>query len=360
METFRTYDSIAEYCAQNGRGKPFRRLLIANNGNAAMKAIKSIRAWCLKTFSNDKAIEIVGMATIDDEMANAEYINRCDYLAKVPDGPNIYNYANVQRIKAAALEWDCDAVWPGWGHASENHRLPQELRSTDVIWIGPSPEAMEALGCKIGSTIIAQSVGVPVVPWSGASVKISKTGDEILTVTDKIRASACLESPVQLLDLIETKFLEFPVMLKAAAGGGGKGIRTIHSVDEVETAFRQVTNEVKGSLVFAMKLVESCRHLEVQVLADNYGTVMSLGCRDCSIQRRHQKIIEEGPPTVAPPEVLEEMEKAAVTLCKAVGYSNAATVEFLYDPTKVSIETCDKVIFGRDCFISSRLMLVYK
>eukprot|EP01054_Gregarina_sp_Poly1_P000780 Gregarina_sp_Poly_1__779@NODE_1187_length_4827_cov_61_777101_g816_i0_p1_GENE_NODE_1187_length_4827_cov_61_777101_g816_i0NODE_1187_length_4827_cov_61_777101_g816_i0_p1_ORF_typecomplete_len837_score121_93CPSase_L_D2/PF02786_17/4_5e58Biotin_carb_N/PF00289_22/4_1e23Biotin_carb_N/PF00289_22/1e03Biotin_carb_C/PF02785_19/1_8e23Biotin_carb_C/PF02785_19/7_3e03ATPgrasp_3/PF02655_14/1_4e14Biotin_lipoyl/PF00364_22/1_4e10ATPgrasp_Ter/PF15632_6/1_7e08ATPgrasp/PF02222_22/8_6e08ATPgrasp/PF02222_22/9_9e03Dala_Da len=331
-----SFDSVEDFCKFKRGTRPISRLLVANNGNAAIKAIKSLRAWCLKTFSNERELEVVGMATKDDELSNAEYISRCDYLAKVPAGSNNFNYANVHLIKEIAEEWDCDAVWPGWGHASEDPALPLALAKTaqNITWVGPSPEAMEALGCKIGSTLIAQSVGVPVVPWSGHHILIEPGTDNIYRVSKEQKSAACLTNFEALRTLIESGALELPLMLKAAAGGGGKGIRIVRDLAEAESSFRQVTSEVKGSLIFAMRLIETCRHLEVQILADEYGDVISLGCRDCTIQRRHQKIIEEGPPTICSALVLERMEAAAIKLCRAVGYQNAGTVEFLYDLSK--------------------------
>lgn len=232
-----------------------------------------------------------------------------------------------------AERWDCDAVWPGWGHASEDSRVPRALAETSkpVRWIGPSPDAMDAVGCKIGSTIIAQSVNVPVVPWSGSKLRVTPGTDGTMIVSDSMKDSACVRNAASLLAMVDSKELEFPLMIKAAAGGGGKGIRVVSRREEVEDAYRQVVNEVKGSLVFAMKLLTKCRHLEVQILADQCGNVIHLGSRDCTIQRRHQKIIEEGPAIVAAPDIVEAMCNSAVRLCAAVGYSNAATVEFLYD-----------------------------
>eukprot|EP01056_Protomagalhaensia_sp_Gyna25_P005139 Protomagalhaensia_sp_Gyna_25__5138@NODE_5_length_9194_cov_16_563845_g4_i0_p3_GENE_NODE_5_length_9194_cov_16_563845_g4_i0NODE_5_length_9194_cov_16_563845_g4_i0_p3_ORF_typecomplete_len690_score100_02CPSase_L_D2/PF02786_17/5_1e58Biotin_carb_C/PF02785_19/9_3e03Biotin_carb_C/PF02785_19/4_9e23Biotin_carb_N/PF00289_22/7e23ATPgrasp_3/PF02655_14/6_6e16ATPgrasp/PF02222_22/8_3e10Dala_Dala_lig_C/PF07478_13/1_2e09ATPgrasp_Ter/PF15632_6/5_9e09ATPgrasp_4/PF13535_6/6e08RimK/PF08443_11/1_5e05RimK/PF08443_11/3_2e len=325
---------IEVFCQQHGGNRPLFRLLIANNGNAAIKAINSLRQWCLTNFQNEQVLTIVGMATQEDKTSNSKYIAHCDHLETVRDGTNNYNYANVETIKEAAEHWDCDAVWPGWGHASENPALPRTLASVakPIIWVGPSPEAMEALGCKIGSTIIAQSVGVPVVPWSGSHVRVQQDENRLYRITPEHKAAACLPSWESLRDMLSKGTLELPLMLKAATGGGGKGIRIVRSVDQVEEAFRQVTGEVKGSDIFAMRLVTRCRHLEVQILGDMYGNVTSLGCRDCTIQRRHQKIIEEGPPTVCDQQILDSMEAAAVALCEAVGYYNAGTVEFLYDP----------------------------
>lgn len=366
-----TFTSVEDYCKALGGEKPIGRLLIANNGNAAMKVIKSLRSECLKLFRNENAIELVGMATPDDVVSNAEYISRCDFLVKTPGGPSSANLGNLALLRQTALEWNCDALWPGWGHASEDYRLPKVLRNTRCKWVGPPPDAMEALGCKVGSSLIAQTVGVPVVPWSGSHVKLATvklapvtsttaiggglhptlpsggitgelTGDprdlgeapaSPLQVTEREKEKSAIRSPQELFDLVDRGLLDLPFMIKAAAGGGGKGIRVVRALEEIESAYFQVANEVKNSLIFAMKLLSNCRHLEVQVIGDNYGNIISLGTRDCTIQRRHQKIIEEGPPVAASAQTLSAMETAAVKLCKSVGYTNAGTVEFLFDPT---------------------------
>eukprot|EP01053_Blabericola_migrator_P005073 Blabericola_migrator_1__5072@NODE_2626_length_2518_cov_123_629947_g1646_i0_p1_GENE_NODE_2626_length_2518_cov_123_629947_g1646_i0NODE_2626_length_2518_cov_123_629947_g1646_i0_p1_ORF_typecomplete_len586_score66_20CPSase_L_D2/PF02786_17/9_9e58Biotin_carb_C/PF02785_19/2_5e23Biotin_carb_N/PF00289_22/3_4e21ATPgrasp_3/PF02655_14/6_5e03ATPgrasp_3/PF02655_14/1_5e15ATPgrasp_Ter/PF15632_6/1_5e09ATPgrasp/PF02222_22/3_8e09Dala_Dala_lig_C/PF07478_13/1_6e08ATPgrasp_4/PF13535_6/4_5e07ATPgrasp_4/PF13535_6/8_1e03 len=328
---------IEVFCHEHGGSKPIYRLLIANNGNAATKAINSLRQWCLKDFQNERVLTICGMATQEDKTCNAQYISSCDHLESVPDGANNYNYANLETIREAAEHWDCDAVWPGWGHASENSALPRVLANAmrPIVWVGPSPEAMDALGCKIGSTIIAQSVGVPVVPWSGAHIRVEPDENKLYRVTKEHKSAACLPNWEALRDQLERGDLELPLMLKASMGGGGKGIRIVRHKDQCEDAYRQVQSEVKGSDIFAMKLVSRCRHLEVQILGDEYGKVISLGCRDCTIQRRHQKLIEEGPPVCCGREVLDSMEAAAVRLCEAVKYHNAGTVEFLYDPKEM-------------------------
>ena len=191
---------------------------------------------------------------------------------------------------------------------------------------------MRALGDKIGSTIIAQTAGVPCITWNGSHV-----------MAEYDRATGCLPEEAYQEATVgnATEALEcavkvgFPVMIKASEGGGGKGIRMVDNIENVQTAFRQVCGEVPGSPVFIMKLSSQSRHLEVQLLADEYGDAIALNGRDCSVQRRHQKIIEEGPPVAADPEVWDEMEKAAVALAKAVGYTNAGTVEYLYsEPEK--------------------------
>ncbi|KFG50753.1 acetyl-coA carboxylase ACC2, partial [Toxoplasma gondii FOU] len=161
-------DVLAAFVRRMGGTHVIRRILIANNGTAAVRCIRSMRHWAYEALGNSKALEFVVMATAADIDANAEFIAEADFYVEVPPGPNSNNYANLHLIVQTAETYECDAVWPGWGHASENHRLPAILQTLKrkTIWIGPSPQAMLALGDKIGSAVIAQSVNVPCVPWS--------------------------------------------------------------------------------------------------------------------------------------------------------------------------------------------------
>jgi Biotin carboxylase len=256
-----------------------------------------------------------------------------DVIVDVPGGSNNHNYANVTLIVELARLHGVHAVWAGWGHASENPLLPDTLAKSNppIKFIGPSGPPMRALGDKIGSTIIAQTAGVPCIAWNG---------DGILAQYD--RGTGCLPDGVYEKATIGTaaeayeaaQRIGFPVMIKASEGGGGKGIRMVSNAEDVANAYRQVCGEIPGSPIFIMKLSSNSRHLEVQLLADEYGNAMALNGRDCSVQRRHQKIIEEGPPIAAPLHVWEQMEKAAVALAKAVGYANAGTVEYLYSESE--------------------------
>lgn len=188
---------------------------------------------------------------------------------------------------------------------------------------------MRSLGDKISSTIVAQSAKVPCMGWSGTGVDevvVDKSG--IVTVSDEVYAKACTHDAKEGLD--KARSIGFPVMIKASEGGGGKGIRQVKEESTFPALFEQVQAEVPGSPVFIMKLAGNARHLEVQLLADQYGNNISLFGRDCSVQRRHQKIIEEAPVTIAKPETFTAMEKAAVRLGKLVGYVSAGTVEYLY------------------------------
>lgn len=252
-----------------------------------------------------------------------------DTIVDVPGGSNNHNYANVTLIVELARLHGVHAVWAGWGHASENPSLPDNLARSNppIKFIGPSGPPMQALGDKIGSTIIAQSAGVPCIAWNGQDV-IAEYNKETGSLPEKAFEDASIANAAEAQEAADK--IGYPVMIKASEGGGGKGIRRVEKTEDVANAFRQVCGEVPGSPIFIMKLSSNSRHLEVQLLADEYGEAVALNGRDCSVQRRHQKIIEEGPPIAAPPEVWLEMEKAAVALAKAVHYTNAGTVEYLY------------------------------
>jgi acetyl-CoA carboxylase / biotin carboxylase 1 len=365
------YADIGDYVRRLGGRRAVRRILIANNGIAAVKAIRSIRRWSYETFGNEREVRacalggggggggggaaggpkrplgleargppppppppppqvyFVVMTTPEDLKANAEYIRMSDRFVEVPGGSNNNNYANVRLIVEIAESCGVDAVWAGWGHASENPALPQALAaaSPPILFIGPPPEPMYALGDKIGSTIIAQSASVPCIAWNGSALRVDYRREglppavydraNVKTVDEAVTAAAAVG---------------YPLMIKASEGGGGKGIRKVVDPAELAAAFRQVAAEVPGSPIFLMRLAAGARHLEVQVLADAYGDAIALYGRDCSVQRRHQKIMEEGPVTAAPPDTWKAMEDAAVRLAREVGYVNAGTVEYLFMP----------------------------
>jgi acetyl-CoA carboxylase/biotin carboxylase 1 len=322
------FSGVEAYVADRGGRRAIKKVLIANNGIGAVKAIRSVRRWCYEMLGNEKAITFVVMATPEDMRANAEYIRMADEIVDVPGGSNNNNYANVMLIVEIAERWGVDAVWAGWGHASENPLLPNSLASSPrkIAFLGPPGKPMKALGDKIGSTIIAQSAGVPCISWNGDDLMIEYDGEG--GVPQDVYDQADVKTAAQALEVCEK--VGYPLMIKASEGGGGKGIRMVAASKDVETSYRQVAGEVPGSPIFVMKLAPRSRHLEVQLLADEYGEAIALNGRDCSVQRRHQKIIEEGPPVAASPDVWRSMEQAAVSLAKSVGYVNAGTVEYLY------------------------------
>ncbi|KAF0496183.1 acetyl-CoA carboxylase [Gigaspora margarita] len=323
--------NVREFVENHNGHTVITKILIANNGIAAVKEIRSVRKWAYETFGDERTIEFTVMATPEDLKINAEYIRMADQYIEVPGGSNNNNYANVPLIVDIAERTGVHAVWAGWGHASENPRLPESLAQckNKIVFIGPPGSAMRSLGDKISSTIVAQSAEVPTMEWSGSG--ISKTEfDENghVMVPDDVFERACVRNADDGLNR-STK-IGFPVMIKASEGGGGKGIRKVENPDNFKQAFEQVRGEVPGSPIFIMKLAGNARHLEVQVLADQYGNAISLFGRDCSVQRRHQKIIEEAPVTIAKNDTFKAMEQAAVRLAKLVGYVSAGTVEYLY------------------------------
>eukprot|EP01114_Cavostelium_apophysatum_P005452 TRINITY_DN1646_c0_g1_i1.p1 TRINITY_DN1646_c0_g1~~TRINITY_DN1646_c0_g1_i1.p1 ORF type:complete len:2220 (-),score=642.37 TRINITY_DN1646_c0_g1_i1:15-6674(-) len=324
-----TYHRVKDYVDEHGGNKVIETILIANNGIAAVKCMISIRKWAYATFGDERAIQFVVMATPEDLKANAEYIRMADQIEEVSGGSNVNNYANVDLIVEIAERRGVQAVWAGWGHASENPRLPETLANTHdkIAFIGPPATAMHDLGDKIASTLIAQSANVNCVPWNGTGITVNYAEEGIPEATYRSATVATLEETIAAVQRIG-----YPVMIKASEGGGGKGIRKVISPETLEASFRQVQGEVPGSPIFIMKMVSNARHLEVQVLADQYNQAIALYGRDCSVQRRHQKIIEEGPPIIAPKDTWEEMERAAVRMTRTVGYVGVGTVEYLFVP----------------------------
>ncbi|KAI9178751.1 acetyl-coenzyme-A carboxylase [Blastocladiella emersonii ATCC 22665] len=322
--------AVREYVERMGGHSPIQSVLIANNGIAAVKEIRSVRKWAYETFGDEGLVKFVAMATPEDLSHNAEYIRMADHFIPVPGGSNNNNYANVDLIVELAESAGVDAVWAGWGHASENPRLPDRLAEKGIVFIGPPGNAMRALGDKISSTIVAQSANVPTMGWSGDGIVTdARNADGMIDVPEDLYLKACVTDVEQAIEVADR--VGYPLMIKASEGGGGKGIRKVTDPSQFRAAFAQVAAEVQGSPIFLMRLASNARHLEVQILADAYGNAISLFGRDCSVQRRHQKIIEEAPVTIADPSIFEDMEMSAVRLAKLVGYVNAGTVEFLYD-----------------------------
>ncbi|KAJ7672696.1 acetyl-CoA carboxylase [Mycena rosella] len=324
--------SVQAFVKANGGHTVITKVLIANNGIAAVKEIRSIRQWSYETFGREREVEFTVMATPEDLKVNAEYIRMADRYIEVPGGSNNNNYANVDLIVDVAERSGVHAVWAGWGHASENPRLPESLAASKnkIVFIGPPGSAMRSLGDKISSTIVAQSANVPTMPWSGTGITDTDFSDAgYVIVPDKAYQEACVTSVEQGLQKAEE--IGWPIMIKASEGGGGKGIRKVEKAEAFKNAYHAVAGEIPGSPIFIMKLAGQARHLEVQLLADQYGNAISLFGRDCSVQRRHQKIIEEAPVTIAGEAIFEQMERAAVRLAKLVGYVSAGTVEYLYN-----------------------------
>ncbi|MFJ6150945.1 ATP-binding protein [Micromonospora profundi] len=284
----------------------FNRVAIVNRGEAAMRLIHAVRELAAET-----GIRIETIALYTDVDRTATFVREADIAYDL--GPaSARPYLNLATLERALVETGADAAWVGWGFVAEDPAFAELCEKIGVTFIGPSPDAMRQLGDKIGSKLIAEKVGVPVAPWSRGAV-------ETLTAA---RASAAE--------------VGYPLMLKATAGGGGRGIRVVRDEAELIDAYERTSQEAArafgSGIVFLERLVTGARHVEVQVIADGHGTAWALGVRDCSVQRRNQKVIEESASPVLSPEQAAELKTSAERLAIAVGYRGAATVEFLYHP----------------------------
>ncbi|MFI6790700.1 carboxyl transferase domain-containing protein [Nonomuraea sp. NPDC050383] len=284
----------------------FSRVAIVNRGEAAMRLIHAVRDVAAETGTR---METVALHTDVDRTAT--FVREADIAYDL--GPaSARPYLDLKVLERALVETGADAAWVGWGFVAEDPAFAELCDKIGVTFVGPSAEAMRKLGDKIGAKLIAEEVGVPVAPWS--------------------------RGPVETLDaaLAAAAGIGYPLMLKATAGGGGRGIRVITDEAELADAYERTSQEAArafgSGVVFLERLVTGARHVEVQVIADGEGTAWALGVRDCSIQRRNQKVIEESASPVLSPVQTAELKAAAERLAIAVGYRGAATVEFLYHP----------------------------
>lgn len=287
-------------------GRVFRRVAIVNRGEAALRLIHAARELSAQTA---RPVETVALHTDVDRAAT--FVREADTAYDL--GPAAARpYLDLKALERALLETGADAAWVGWGFVAEDPAFAELCERIGVTFVGPGPEAMRRLGDKIGAKLIAEQVGVPVAPWSRGPVE---------TLQDALVAAAGIG---------------YPLMLKATAGGGGRGIRVVTNQAELADAYERTSQEAMrafgSGVVFLERLVTGARHVEVQVIADSAGTAWALGVRDCSVQRRNQKIIEESASPVLSPAQAAELKAAAERLIVAVGYCGAATVEFLYHP----------------------------
>ncbi len=276
----------------------FKKILIANRGEIACRIAKT----CKK----------MGIATIgiySDVDKNSMHLQYVDEAVNIGPADSSKSYLNIENIIKAAKEKKADAVHPGYGFLSENAEFSKALEKAKIIFIGPSIEAIQSMGDKIISKRIAKKAGVNIIPGVDGAIK---------NVEDAIKAA---------------KEIGYPVMVKASAGGGGKGIRVAKDKKELISGFQSAKNEAKKSFgddrVFIEKFIVGPRHIEIQILADEYGNMVYLGERECSVQRRHQKVIEESPSSLVDEDMRKEMGEQALLLAKAVNYSSAGTVEFV-------------------------------
>jgi acetyl/propionyl-CoA carboxylase alpha subunit len=295
--------------------KDFERVAIVNRGEAAMRFIHAAREYNIE---NGQHLVTIALYTEPDR--HAMFVREADEAvclgpAQVVDpaaGHVKSSYVDYPTLERALMSAHAQAVWVGWGFVAEHAAFADLWRDLGLTFIGPDGGTMRRLGDKITSKLLAQAAQIPVAPWSGGPV-------ETLFQAEHYAAR-----------------LGYPLLIKATAGGGGHGIRTVRSVSELPKAFESARAEAFQAFgdptVFLEQLVVRARHVEVQIIADHFGNAWAVGVRDCSIQRRHQKILEEAPSPALTQEQEEQLRQAAVRLSKAADYTNAGTVEFLYEP----------------------------
>ena len=277
----------------------FKRVLVANRGEIAVRVLRACQSLGLET-----------VAVFSDADRDAPHVRMATFARNIGAPPASESYLRADVLLQVARETGADAVHPGYGFLSENAGFAQAVMDAGLVWIGPSPHAIVAMGSKTGSRKLMQAAGVPLVPGT------------VEAITDE----------AELIRLAEE--MGYPVMLKAAAGGGGKGMRRVDDPDQLLSGFRAARSEARNSFgddaVYIEKFVVNPRHVEIQVLADMYGTTLHLFERDCSIQRRNQKVLEETSCPVLPEVTRQAMAQVAIQAARAVDYVGAGTVEFLF------------------------------
>jgi len=298
----------------------FKKILIANRGEIALRVIRTCREMGIKT--------VAVYSTADKDSLHVRFADEAVCIGKPASADS---YLNIPHIMAAAEITNADAIHPGYGFLAENSKFSQICADHNIKFIGPTPEMINAMGDKITAKETMIKAGVPVVPGSGG----------------------LLESIEEAKELAKNK-VGYPVILKATAGGGGKGMRVVWHEDEMEKAFNTAKIEAAASFkndgIYMEKFVEEPRHIEIQIAGDQYGTVCHLSERDCSIQRRHQKLVEESPSPFMTPELRKAMGEAAIKAASAINYESVGTIEFLVDKhrnfyfmemnTRIQVEHC--------------------
>ncbi len=278
----------------------FHKILIANRGEIALRIIRACKELGIKT-----------VAVHSDVDSEALHVKLADESICIGPAPSAKSYLNMKQIISAAEVTDADAIHPGYGFLSENAEFAEICANCGVTFIGPTPENMRLMGDKISARQTVTKAGVPILPGTKDGVH---SADEAKRVAAEIG---------------------YPVIIKATAGGGGRGMKIVHSPASLPNAFAAARSEAQSGFgnpdVYIEKYCERPRHVEIQIMADKHGNVIHLGERDCSIQRRHQKLIEEAPCPVLTPELRQKMGDCAVNAAKAVGYTSVGTMEFLLD-----------------------------
>ncbi|MDD5434442.1 MAG: acetyl-CoA carboxylase biotin carboxylase subunit [Nitrospira sp.] len=280
----------------------FKKVLIANRGEIALRIIRAC-----------KELDIPTVAIHSEADAITLYVKKADEACLVGPGP-VAGYLNIYRIIDLAVQKGVDAIHPGYGFLAENYEFAEACQENGITFIGPSPQAMRDMGDKIHSRQMMKRAGIPVVPGIEHAI-------DSVTEAEKIAGD-----------------IGYPVMLKASAGGGGRGLRLCHNPEELKKNFDIASSEALKAFgrgdVYIEKYIESPRHIEFQILADHYGNSVHLGERDCSIQRRHQKLIEVAPSPFLDEDMRKRMGDAALKAARAANYTNAGTIEFLVDKNK--------------------------
>lgn len=278
----------------------FHKVLIANRGEIAVRIIRACKELGIKT------VAVYSQADI-----HSLHVKLADESVCIGPAPSAQSYLNINAIISAAELTDAEAIHPGYGFLSENANFAEVCEKCGITFIGPTAESMRIMGDKISARQAVIKQGVPILPG---------TKEGVHSVEEAVKVS---------------KEIGFPVIIKATAGGGGRGMKIVHSQATLPNAFATARAEAQSGFgnpeVYIERYCEKPRHVEIQILGDKHGNVIHLGERDCSIQRRHQKLIEEAPSTVVTPEIRKAMGEAAVKAAAAVGYNSAGTVEFLVD-----------------------------
>ncbi len=279
---------------------PIGKVLIANRGEIALRILRSCRELGIPT--------VAVYSTVD---RNALHVQLADEAVCVGDAPSSKSYLNIPNILAAATSRGVDAIHPGYGFLAENDKFAEICRDHGITFIGPSPNAIRSMGDKSTAKATMDKVGVPTVPGS----------------------NGLLANPEEAAALAKT--MGYPIMIKATAGGGGRGMRLVDKPDQLDTLFKAAQGEAEAAFgnagLYMEKFIDRPRHVEVQILADQHGNVIHLGERDCSVQRRHQKLLEESPSPALDSSMRQKMGEAAVAAAKSIQYEGAGTVEFLLD-----------------------------
>lgn len=278
----------------------FRKILVANRGEIAVRVLRACRE-----------MDIASVTVYSDADRNALHARYADEVYHLGPAPATESYLRIERIIEIAKKAGAEAIHPGYGFLAENTEFARACEDSGIVFIGPTSQAIELLGDKIASKKTMTKAGIPVIPGSEGAV-----GKE--DIAHRIAAD-----------------IGFPVLIKAAGGGGGKGMRVVRNEKDLSSSMKQAMNEARSAFgnptIFIEKFLESPRHIEFQILADNHGNVVHLFERECSVQRRHQKLIEESPSAIMTPELRIKMGEAAVKAVKASNYTNAGTVEFMVD-----------------------------